>query len=58
MGVLLPIPLTEIEAYCRLADVPAGERLAFARLIRQVDLGFLELLDKKKTATVSQPRGR
>jgi len=51
----LPIPLTELEAYCRIMDLPIEDRPDFVRVLRRVDLGYLALLDKRKTVTLTQP---
>jgi len=50
----LPIPLTEMDAYCRLTDVAPMDRPAFLRVIRQLDKGFLELRNRT-VKTIVQP---
>ena len=49
----LPILVSEVEAYCRMMDVPAAERPACLRIIRRLDSGFLAL--EKKTPAASPP---
>ena len=51
----LPILLTEIEAYCRIVETPVDDRPAFVRVIRLLDLGWLDLLYKRKSATITKP---
>jgi len=36
---------------------PMIERLPFARMMRRVDLDFLDLLDQRKTKPLTQPKG-
>lgn len=45
----LPIPLSEIDAYCRLAGIPSVERLAFVRRIRRIDAAYLDLVRQRDT---------
>lgn len=47
-GGPLPIPLVEMDAYIRLYEVPQYERVAFIRLMRVIDLGYLDLFEKAK----------
>lgn len=54
----LGIPLSEVEAYCRLAEIPTTERFAFVRVVVQFDEAFLGLLDKRKSRTITQPKGQ
>jgi len=56
MAGALPIPLSEIDAYCRFTCVPHVERASFLRIIRQVDLGYLDLLSKE-APKLKQPGG-
>lgn len=58
MGGPLPIPLSEVETYCRMAAVPLYERLAFARVMRRVDGAFLDLIDSQKSSKVVGPKER
>jgi len=51
----LPITIAEVDAFCRLASVPPDDRVQFLRVIRRLDTGFLDLLSKQKSRTVSQP---
>jgi len=51
----LPITVSEMDAFCRLASFPPDDRMQFLRVIRRLDTGFLALLSKQKTRTVSQP---
>ena len=53
----MPIPIVEIEAYCRIAGIEAPDRYEFLRIIRQIDLYFLDALSKRKTTTLPQPKG-
>lgn len=55
MDGALPISLTEIEAYCRIMEISLEERAAFVRIIRRIDLQWLELLHNRKTTTITQP---
>jgi hypothetical protein len=57
MGGAMPIPLVEIEAYCRMAGIEAADRFEFLRVIRLVDLLFLDAIAKRKTITLPQPKG-
>ena len=57
MGGALPIAITEIEAFCRIAHVPEPDRWEFLRMIRLIDLAFLDALDKRNAITLPQPKG-
>lgn len=47
-GGALPIPLCEMDAFIRLHAVPQTVWVEFVRIIRSIDLGFLNLLDTRK----------
>ena len=53
----MPIPIAEVEAYCRIAGIDAPDRYEFLRIIRTIDLQFLDLLSKRKKTTLAQPKG-
>jgi hypothetical protein len=55
MDGALPILLTEIEAYCRIMEIAIEERAGFVRIIRRIDLQWLEMLHNRKTKTITQP---
>lgn len=57
MGGALPIPITEIEAYCRMAQVPEPDRWDFLRIVRHIDLAFLNAMEQRKAITLPQPKG-
>ena len=52
----LPIPITEVDAYCRITGVAPREQPAFLRMIRRLDAGYLELATRKPVA-LKQPEG-
>ncbi len=45
----LPIGLSEIEAYCRIAAVPPAEWMEFAKMIRTLDQVWMNLLEDKRS---------
>lgn len=45
----IPIPVSEVDAYCRLIGTPQLERQAFLRMIRRLDIGYLELIEKQRS---------
>lgn len=47
-GGPLPLTLVEMEAYLRLYQIHPSEWVAFVRLMRVIDLTYLELFDKAK----------
>lgn len=47
-GAAMPILLTEVECLCRLWQMPNAEHWPFFNILRQVDLGYLDLLDRGK----------
>jgi hypothetical protein len=52
----MPIPLTEIDAYCRLANIPVESRMRFMRMMRRLDSDYLDAAEKRKTITIEQPK--
>lgn len=49
MGGALPIPLSEVEVLMRLYQIPTAERIGFVRIIRAIDLTYLELIEQRRT---------
>ena len=41
----------------RIAGIDAPDRYEFLRIIRTIDLQFLDLLSKRKKTTLAQPKG-
>jgi len=54
-----PIPLQEIEAFCRMAGFDDAERFDLAMEIRGLDLLYLQLYDRQQQTkrTILQPKG-
>jgi hypothetical protein len=46
------IPFVEIDAFCRLFGVTA-ERATFARLLRRLDHAYLQLMETRKSRTLT-----
>ena len=57
-GGPLPIPLVEVECFTRLYSVPDYERVAFVKVLRRLDMGYLDLIDKRKKTLINQPKMR
>lgn len=47
-GGPLPIQLVEMEAYIRLYGIPTHEWVAFIKIMRVIDIGYLDLFEKAK----------
>ena len=46
---MLPIPLSEIHAYCQLIALPAHERESFMHMICRIDEGFLDMVSENRS---------
>lgn len=52
MGSALPIPVTEIKAYCDMFDITLlDDRSRFLKYIRSMDNAYLELSQKEPEKT-------
>lgn len=52
MGSALPIPVTEIKAYCDMFDITLlDDRSRFLKYIRSMDNAYLELAQKEPEKT-------